>query len=329
MKIILSIPGEQHTVPMGGFTVKALQQLGHKVIVFNHDHSGLFESAFNKLSHQGLIDHKNNKLMDLIEKEKPDLFFSIYGRPHPAIFIEKIKAKGILTVCWWLNDPFKLPFEEMDAAPAYDYVFSNSAGAKDIYRKNGVKNIHFLPVGIDQDVHKDLHIENKKYDIVLAGDHHPVREKAVEFLINKGFNVAVLGPWKRKISKDSVIMPHLVHNRVFSPQQMVEAYNDAKIVFNIHTWIDRFDYGVNPRLFEASGCGAFQVSDNKAEISLFFTDKKDIVLYPSLEALPEILTYYLSHDEERKAIAAAAFITSQKHTYINRMKELLAVCNKG
>ena len=328
MKIILSIPGEQYTIPMGRFTVKALQEIGHEVIVFNHDYSGLLESAYNRLDQQGCLNYKNKQLMRLIKKEKPDFFLSIYGRPHTAKVIEKIKAQGILTACWWLNDPFMLPFETMDSAPSYDYFFSNSMGTQETYKKNGVQNIHFLPSGIDTDVHKDLHIEHKKYDIILAGDHHPVREKAIEFLISKGFNVAVLGPWKRKISKNSVIIPHIISNCFFSPEQMVQAYNDAKIVFNIHTWIDKVGYGINPRLFEASGCGAFQVSDIKEEIPLFFTDKKSIVLYSSIEELPEILSYYLSHDNERKAIAAEALIVSQNHTYINRVKELLAVCGK-
>src|SRR4030042_1812948 len=108
----------------------------------------------------------------------------------------------------------------------------------------------------------------------------------LERLVRLGFQVAIMGPWKRKLAADSILRPHLVHGGFFTPQAMVEAFNQSRIVLNLHTWHGLFDYGVNPRLFEAAGCRAFQLPDRKAEMGELFDLPAEVVPFGTLAALP-------------------------------------------
>ncbi|MDX5347418.1 MAG: glycosyltransferase [Hymenobacteraceae bacterium] len=324
MKILLSIPGHTRTIPMGRFTEKALQQMGHEVITFNHERNDFSERMREKISFKKFVAYKNKQVLELIDQTKPDAFFTIYGKTHDAGTLEQIKKKGIPTICWWLNDPFDLAYKHIPVN-FYDYFFSNSSGTKAVYEHYHAKNLHYLPVGVDPDVHKPIETE-KKYDIVFAGDWHRIREEAL-LKLTQQFNIALMGPWKRKLPKDSPLLKHFVQLGYFTPTEMSELFNQAKIVFNLHTWYKRWSYGVNPRLFETSGCRAFQISDNKLEIKDLYKPGKEIVLYEDLSEVPELFNHYLPLEQERNAIAEAAYKrTLNEHTYVHRMQQLLDTC---
>lgn len=330
MKFIVSIPGLAHTIPMNHYVPQALRSLGHEVIVFNHERDNWVEKIREKMSKKAFLDYKNEQLVQLIDREKPDVFFSIYGRTQTAEVIQKIKRKKILTASWWLNDPFQLGFEAAPAAE-YDFYFTNSLYTHEDYRKQGVKNIHFLPVGIMPELHKPMAQRQYKYDVLFAGDHKPNREEILADLVKRGIKVAIMGPWKaRKMKYDDILAPYFIKRSFFTPEEMVQAFQQSKIVLNVHTWLDLCDYGVNPRLFEASGSGSFQLCDDKKEISMLFEPQKEVVLYQKPSELPALIEYYLQHDQEREAIAEAAYQrVLRDHTYTQRMQTVFDLIAKS
>lgn len=332
MKFVVSIPGLAHTIPMNKFVPQSLRALGHEVLVYNHERDNFVEKMRQKLSHSAFINYKNEQLLALLDKEKPDVFFSIYGRTQTAQTIEAIKKRNILTVSWWLNDPFELGFQ-LAPASHYDYYFSNSLYTQDTYRSKGVNNIHFLPVGIDTNTHKPAidRQQNKLYEVLFAGDFHPVREKILATLVRNNIPVSIMGPWNKKsMQENDLLSPHFIRKRCFfSPQEMVQAFQQSKIVLNIHSWLGSYDYGTNPRLFETNGCAVFQISDTKKEIPLLFEPNKEIVLYNNTEELTAQITYYLQHNDKREQIAQAGYLRAiQEHTYLKRMEQMLAVLTK-
>jgi len=325
MKFLLSIPGHTRTIPMGRFVEKALLTLGHEVVVFNHERDNQVERLREKIRFQGFLDYKNRQLLEVVEATKPDVFFTIYGKTHDAATLRELKRRGLPTICWWLNDPFDLAQQYLPL-PLYDFFFSNSRGTAPVYRHYGVREPHFLPVGVDPLVHHPIEGVEKKYDIVFAGDWHSMRERVLLDLIQH-HPVAIIGPWKRKISKDSPLHPHFLKHGYFTPDEMALLFNQARIVLNLHTWYKRWSYGVNPRLFEASGCRSFQISDAKEEISDLYKPNEEIVLYEDARELPELCTHYLARPEERARIAEQAYSrTIREHTYQHRMKEMLRIC---
>lgn len=100
----------------------------------------------------------------------------------------------------------------------------------------------------------------------------------------------------------------------------VELLNRSKIVFNYSVRGE-----MNMRAYEAPACGAllFMESSN-LEVRDFLTDREHCVLYTP-ENLHELLVYYLSHDEEREAIAAAGQRQIQAYTYQKQFEQLWAL----
>lgn len=325
MKILLSVPGHKINVPMMHFAATALRQLGHEVVVHNYERKNQLERMREKLGLAKFHAYKNRQLLELVEQEKPDVFFAIYGRYHDAPTLRELKRRGMPTICWWLDDPISLahkyiPLEE------FDFFFSNSRGTANVYRHYHARAPHYLPVGIDPAVHQALEGVEQQYDIVFAGDWHPVRERVLLELA-RHHRLTIIGPWNRQIPKDSPLRPHFLRYGYFTPEEMNLLFNQARIVLNVHQWYQRWDYGINPRLFEASGCRAFQVCDAKTEIADLYVPNEEIVLYQNAAELPELCAHYLAQPAERARIAAQAHArTLRDHTYVQRMTEMLTVC---
>jgi spore maturation protein CgeB len=314
---------------MGRFAPEALRQLGHTVQVFNHENKGLFQKILKKTGNWP--QYINAKLLREVEAFRPDLFFCLMGREHNGPTLLKLKEKGIYTALWWLNDPFMFSLEMMPWTRHFDVVFANGSGRLQEYRDGGVVNAYFLPVGIDPKVHYPTPetVAEKPYDVLMAGDWHVLREELLTQLHQLGFRLAIMGPWHRRLKKDSPLHACIVHRGFFTPEQMAEAYRKTKIVLNLHTWMGKFPHGVNPRLFEAAACGAFQLVDRKREIEQFFTDGKDLVIFDDLTQLKELITYWLQHDTERAEMGRHAAQTASTYTYVQRMREMLYYCGMG
>jgi spore maturation protein CgeB len=263
----------------------------------------------------------NNRLKKLADTFKPDLFFTIFGFDHDREVIEYIRKKGIVTACWWLNDPFQIK-RSLVQASNYDYYFTNSKFTLMEYAASGINNAFFLPVGAFPAVHRKLSDEGKPHDICFAGDWGATREKMLLSLATD-FRVSIWGPWEKKLDKNSILRKCIVKDGFFTPEEMVVMFNSSKIVLNLHSWFGNWNYGVNPRLFEANGCGAFQLSDYKEEIPELFEPGKEIALYNDFDELKQRAAFYLSADKERQDIAEKGLARTQKqHTYRHRMEEM-------
>jgi spore maturation protein CgeB len=86
------------------------------------------------------------------------------------------------------------------------------------------------------------------------------------------------------------------------------------------------EYANNMRLYEATGCGAMLVTDNKRNLGDLFSIGKEIVAYENVDDLCDRIRYYEKHDVERKAIAEAGQKrTLNDHTYYHRMEDLIDI----
>ena len=109
---------------------------------------------------------------------------------------------------------------------------------------------------------------------------------------------------------------------------MVEIFAASRATLNIHTWRGRFDYGLNPRVFEAGACGTPQLVDHKRELDELFGpgERAGMLIYRSDEELLGLARSLESRAGELKAAAVATASTFQRdHSYRARMEALLRV----
>jgi spore maturation protein CgeB len=80
---------------------------------------------------------------------------------------------------------------------------------------------------------------------------------------------------------------------------------------------------IKARNFEIPGCGGFVLTGRADNLERYYEISKEVVCFEELEDLVEKVRYYLSHEDERAAIAQAGYErTMREHTYVHRFNEI-------
>jgi spore maturation protein CgeB len=328
MKILLAIPGHLKTVPMGRFTADELRAMGHKVEIFDY-HASPWDKLRDRLTTSK--EEKpgvNRRFRGIVERSRPDVFITLFGFDISKESLLYLRERRVPRICWWINDPFQ--FKRSAAkAPYYDFVFSNSAICPTDYRQLGVAHAHFLPTACAPSVHRPLPAEARyRADVCFAGDWSPLREQLMEQLLGR-FDLRIFGPWAKKVKPDSPLRGSL-SDGFFSPDEMAAMFSSAHVVINLHTWFGKFDHGVNPRLFEAAGCAAYQIVDWKQEMSQLYDCPRELVSYRSLDEIPDLISAALKDKVTIREVALAAQKRAYRdHTYANRVSTMLEIFGKA
>jgi glycosyltransferase involved in cell wall biosynthesis/Flp pilus assembly protein TadD/SAM-dependent methyltransferase len=185
-------------------------------------------------------------------------------------------------------------------AEQFDFVFLAQKAYVEPMRANGCRNVFWLPLGCDPEIHGRKEVA-EKYDVGFVGSVTPshVRRKRLLEEIRQNFSLHA--------------------DRKFM-DEMAEVFSQSKIVFN-----EAINRDLNMRVFEALCSGSLLVTDSAPESGLeeFFQDNKHLAIFNE-ENLIERIQFYLEHPEERMKIARQG----QKevlahHTYDHRAKFLL------
>ncbi len=103
------------------------------------------------------------------------------------------------------------------------------------------------------------------------------------------------------------------------------------VTLNIHGSIGEgapFE-AANLRLFEATGMGALLVTDRMHNLGDLFLAGREVVDYSDPREAASVVRYYVEHPAEGAEIAAAGQTrTLRDHTWIDRMRRLIAMIEK-
>lgn len=114
---------------------------------------------------------------------------------------------------------------------------------------------------------------------------------------------------------------------VLSHADMVRTYHQSRVVLNPGWTADEGEAAPQTKLrhFEVPGCGAFQLTNRNPELAELFEPGVETAYYDGNDELSEQLAYYLSHDEERRAIADRGYARAHlEHTLDCRVTDLFA-----
>lgn len=82
--------------------------------------------------------------------------------------------------------------------------------------------------------------------------------------------------------------------------------------------------GIPLRAFDIMSSGGFLLSNAQTELNDLFIPDVDYVAYNSIEEIPDIINYYLQHENQRKEIAYNGYTKiSEQHTYTHRVDYIL------
>ena len=91
---------------------------------------------------------------------------------------------------------------------------------------------------------------------------------------------------------------------------MPHIFHDAKINLNIALRV--IQTGIPLRVLDVMGCGGFVLTNYREEIAEHFVNGAECVIYEDIEDMYAKAQYYLSHDTERRQIAANGLAKVQR-----------------
>lgn len=124
--------------------------------------------------------------------------------------------------------------------------------------------------------------------------------------------------------KDFTIPNVQNHGPVDYFREMPSVFRKSRINLNISGRLIKS--GVPLRAFDVMGAGGFLLSNYQADFLDLFVPGEDFVYYESKEDLLDKIGYYLSHEDERQAIAKNGHDkVAAGHTYRHRVQEMLSI----
>ena len=205
------------------------------------------------------------------------------------------------------NDRISVLFEtvpyKISEVKNADIIFTGSLKRDKEYKKMGL-NSYFMPQFTRLDKFYNAPKDELKTKILFVGNDWSsgVMRKSIEYAIRNKIDIDVYGKgWNGILKGDDV---KLVKGDQILNEDLKYYYSSADIVLN-DTRADMIEAGyISNRIFDATACGAFVISDYIKEIEEIYGDS--IVMYKSEEEFVKLINYYLEHEDERKEKAKRA-----------------------
>jgi len=104
---------------------------------------------------------------------------------------------------------------------------------------------------------------------------------------------------------------------------MYQVLRRSRITLNSHIDLAGREAG-NMRLFEATGTGAFLLTDFKDNLDTLFAPDREVAVWRSVDHCLDTIDRYLENEDARSAVAQAGQAgTLSRHTYRHRASEIL------
>jgi tetratricopeptide (TPR) repeat protein len=194
--------------------------------------------------------------------------------------------------------------KHVDIAGNFDFIFLAQKAYVEKMTDAGIKNVFWLPLACDPDIHGKVEQE-KKWDVGFVGTIPETQNRRKSLLERIGSRF------------------DLNCERKFM-DEMAEHYSRSKIVFN-----NAINNDLNMRVFEALCSGSLLLTDsaNGSGLEEMFENRKHLIIYED-ENIENLTSHYLDNDEERELIAEQGRQEVLKnHTYAHRVENLMNVLN--
>ncbi len=204
----------------------------------------------------------------------------------------------------------------------YDLLLSSFPYYVERFREAGLRSEYFR-IAFEPATIEKLGAPELRYGAVFVGGYSPSVYQAGTPLLEEVAERIPVDFWGygvERLAPDSPVRRRY-HGEAWG-LDMYRILQQSAIVVNRHGEVSR-NYANNMRLFEATGVGTFLLTDAKDNLGELFDVGTEVVTYSSADECVEMARYYLEHETERSAIAAAGQRrTLRDHTYFQRMEEL-------
>jgi len=254
----------------------------------------------------------------------PDLLFVFKGesvRPETVAFI---KEQGTVAINYWPDVSFQAHgYWPPKTLPHYDWIFnSKSFGVQDLQAQLGVANASFLPHAFDTQVHTHVAMDANRdngfaCDISFIGNWSPKKEALLAAVAEanpvSSFRIWGSNYWRRASGLKTRFQGYPVLGQEYARAICASRINIC-ILSEKRAGASSGDL-TTARTFELAGAGGFMLHERTEEAMSYFEEGKECAFFDDAEDLVAKIRYYLAHEDERRAIAAAGRQRALKSGY--------------
>jgi spore maturation protein CgeB len=304
-------------------------QIKNRLPILQRSIVGLFKKNMEKME-----DMSNKNMLNICMEFNPDILFVVAGRTIRKDTLIEIKQKVNCLCLTYNGDSYENLYSTsvnmIESLQVYDIVFTWSHGLVESVYKLGAKRVEYLPFAFDEIIHQLVKISSDdilKYghEIVFIGTWDKEREKWLSSLID--FDLGIWGPGWNKVAVNSKLKKHIVKSDKISADEMSKIYQTSKICLNIMRSQNSESH--NMKSFEIPALGGFMMTNRSHEHLKFFREGHEIACFEDVAELKSQVLKYLANDEIRsKMLLRARVNVKKKHTYKDRVKEMLRYVEK-
>jgi spore maturation protein CgeB len=235
----------------------------------------------------------NKEIIDLVRSEHPKyvIWTSFYYDIQRST-LEAIEKESAIVVGWFFDDEWRFEDYSRWWIPYLDYCVTNAIEAVPKYRALGARVIQTIPnTGIA--IERDWSHIDERYEVSFVGSRfYTDREQWISELSKRGIGVHLFGGgWGGYVSFE----------------EMIDIFQSSKINLNFsRAWLNRKPQ-MKGRIFQVCMAGGFLLTEYVPGIEQYFEVDKEIVCFRNAEEMTDKITYYLNHDEARRAVAQAGW----------------------
>ncbi|MBU0638088.1 MAG: glycosyltransferase [Planctomycetes bacterium] len=264
-------------------------------------------------------------MYDILEAQlreyRPDVLYCLAIEAIGSEFLDRVRDTYRIAV-----GQHAAPLVAHDLS-SYDLMLSSLPNLVEHFREQGLRSEYFR-LAFARPVLVRLQRGPKRYDLVFVGGLAGPHERGAQILerLCKTVNVAVFGYGGNLLPETSAVRA-ACHPPLWG-LEMYQTLRDARLVFNRHIDVAG-DYANNMRLYEATGVGTALLTDAKRNLTELFEPEREVLTYRTADECVERAQHYLTHDDEREALAQAGQQrVLREHTWERRMPELIGILER-
>lgn len=300
--------------------VRAFRRMGHSVrAVSEKEYLPAWRSRplrlVRRVLRRQIVEDFNRALLREARMLRPDLLFVFKGALVKAETLRAVREMGTICIQFYPDTGFRAHSPQLWAAiPEYDWFFSTKPDhVEELRASHGYDRVSFLAHGFDPETHKPVltdqrDVEDYRCNVSFIGNISNKKKDTMEALLKRAddLDVAIWGPtaW---IRHGGALAQAYRGSPVFG-LEYAKAIQLSKI--NLGLLYEGNADGASPdkltaRSFEIPGAGGFMLHERTDEAEEHFEDGTECVLFSDHDEMIDKIHYYLAHDNERRAIAAA------------------------
>ena len=251
-------------------------------------------------------------------RSRYDVVIAVEGALLPEA-VTRIKRNGSAVALWFGDAVSDLGRAQMFLAD-YDVVCLKDSELVRRCRTALPVNVMYLPEACNPSWHRPCDVTIEPV-VVVAGNMHVFRLRLLERLVQAGIPLRIYGPPWASWLRSQVLQPCYT-NQYIARDDKARVFRSAGVLLNCMRPGEMAS--VNCRLFEAAGCGAAVLTEERPDRTGLFEADTEVATFDSFDVLIDRIRWMLDHPEAARSMGDRAAIRAHTdHIYERRLCKLL------